>query len=279
MSMCKPEKERETEIIARKILEEILGPDVEVRRHETTCGQSQYDYDVFQGGNLIAAVEVTSATDESLKRLIAQSERCEYRIQSERLRESWLVFLAPRTPWVPGISKKPPGVSKISKELADCLAQFEKWGITQFIAELSSSEMSEIEELCGKLRRLGVKWAKSSPSEQPDVLILPVDEKGFRGSEDYVNPAVQSLAWKDDNKGKLGASNAGQRILFIYVDGMTDYPLWKQMCDFTPKEPPQLPKEITEIWMCTWLRGGSYVVWRCKPPNRWEELGPLSLDL
>ena len=267
--MARPTKERETELIARKILE-ICFFGAEVRRHETTSGQSEYDYDVVQNGDIIAAVEVTATTWEPEKRLIAQLESCGYRIQPGKLRKSWHVFLAF---WIPG-------VSKISEELIDCLAQFENHAITWFIAETSFSETSHIQELYDKARGLGIKWARCSPSEQPAITMLPAFEEVFQGSEDYANPTVQCLACKEDNRKKLGASSASRRILFIVVDEMTDYPLWKQMCEFSPpKNPPQLPREVTEIWMSSRCPSGSFIVWRCQPPNGWEKLGFISPNL
>lgn len=267
--MARLAKERETELIARKILE-ICFSGVEVRRHETTSGQREYDYAVIQDGNTIAAVEVTATTCEARRRLKEQLKSWGYRIPSQRLRKSWCVFLASWTP----------GVSKISEEVIDCLAQFENHTITWFIAETSFSKTSHIQELYDKARGLGIKWAKCSPSEQPAIMMLAASEEMFRSSEDYANPTVKRLAWKEDNREKLGASSTSRRILFIVVDVETDYPLWKQVCDFSPPEnPPQLPREVTEVWMSSRCRDGNFIVWRCHPPNAWENLGSFDLNL
>jgi len=85
--------------------------------------------------------------------------------------------------------------------------------------------------------------------------------------------AVEKEAWKQDNRKNLGAAKTAEHHLVVYIDVMNGLP-WVALTDFEPPSTlPNLPEEIT----CIWLVGhgeeeNQFVVWHAKAQEPWRSL-------
>ena len=86
---------------------------------------------------------------------------------------------------------------------------------------------------------------------------------------------VIKAAWrevlKSDNRRKLGVSGVDERHLAVYVY-LTNYLPWYALVGFEPPpDLPQLPPEITDLWLFSETRSpDEYVVWRANKASRWH---------
>jgi hypothetical protein len=100
---------------------------------------------------------------------------------------------------------------------------------------------------------------------------------GFVTANTAVEAALRE-ARRVDNRNKLAAANTNQRHMVIYLDP-TNYLPWKALVDCEPPaESPQLPTEITDIWVFTETRSEhEYIVWQGSALLSWRRIGPLAL--
>jgi hypothetical protein len=83
--------------------------------------------------------------------------------------------------------------------------------------------------------------------------------------------AAEREAFKADNRKKLGIAGSAERYLGVYVYMLTM--AWVPLSDFEPvPATPDLPPEITDIWMFSEsYGGGEYVVWRGGLRSVWRK--------
>jgi len=257
---------KKSERIAKRVLESVF-PGAEVRCRDTGAGLSVRDFDVLKGADVIAAVEVTTSTEGLTMSFQSQLKRREYSIPAKRTRGRWVVFLRPSK----NLTRRATGID-------DCLAEFERRGVERFIASTSVSDAVSMHQVFDEARKLGIEWADRLPPGEPGIFVLLDGDEVFCSSEDYVNPTVEELASKCDNRCKLSASGCGRRILSVVVDELTDYRTWKQIVDYPPiGVPPVLPSEVTEVWVIACDRSGRFVGWRTGA-DAWQHLGVFSVD-
>lgn len=66
---------------------------------------------------------------------------------------------------------------------------------------------------------------------------------------------------------KLARSGASERHAFILVPGFTSAPfgvvnmLWRDVDDVAPTTPPELPDEVTHVWLMAFWTIGSGLRW------------------
>lgn len=242
---------KKEERIAKEILERLF-PDAEIRYCDICPGKQKHDFDVIQRSNVKASVEVTATTRQFTRELQAAIEKTtsDYMLKSTKVQGRWVVFVIYTE-------------SRIKRRLADieaCLHEFEKRQIDRFTASTCVDD-EELKCLFEKARILGIDWAKRACSQGAQITILPVEKEVFVSSEDYINGRVKELAWKCDNRKKLGQLESDRRILFLVIDEATDYLCWKQIVDYEPKYPPELPPEVTEVLITARNRENKLVVW------------------
>jgi len=82
---------------------------------------------------------------------------------------------------------------------------------------------------------------------------------------------MKTVASTDDNLEKLAMSGATERLLAIYVDRSATSVLMA-LRDFEPPfEAPDLPAEVTDVWLFSETYGEDrYVVWRAGENRPWE---------
>ena len=217
---------KKEERIAKEILE-MMFSDAEIWHRDIYLGKQIHDFDVVQRSNVIASVEVTTTTRQfkktlrkAIEKITENTDKTKYRLKSTKVQGQWVVFI---------IYTKP----RIEKRLAgieDCLHEFEKRQIDCFTASTSIDD-DELECLFKKARILGIDWAKRLCSQGAQIFIFPAEREVFVSSDDYINERVKELAWKSDNRKKLGQSKSNRRILFVIIDEATDYLCWKQLVD------------------------------------------------
>jgi len=245
---------RETEKLAKEVLE-IFFPKAEVHYRDTGTEPNVYDFDIIEEGQVIAAIEVTSTTQEVRKNILSQLEHreCKYRYKPRKAQRPWLVFLHPTET----VAKT--GVKKLAPKIDDFLAELEGRGVSRFEAGFIDVHEG---------LKLGIEAARQLSEGEPLILFLLTGSL-FNSAQDYITPVVKELADKKNEKFKKTKCHCNCRILLIVVDEQTDYPTWKQMVDYAPSNPPpMLPSEITEVWLIARGRNATFIVWRTKG-NTW----------
>lgn len=96
---------------------------------------------------------------------------------------------------------------------------------------------------------------------------------------DLVNAAVETEAWKPDNRRKLGTASADEKHLFVYVT-TANHVVWVAVRDESPPlTAPALPAEVTDAWVATWAGDGAWhIVWRARRGQSWTRVGLINLD-
>ena len=80
-------------------------------------------------------------------------------------------------------------------------------------------------------------------------------------------------AWKQDNRKKLGASRMAERHLVVYIDAGNGLP-WTALTSFLPPSTmPQLPEEITNLWLIGHGENeDEFVVWYASTNETWHSM-------
>ena len=259
-----------------KFLIELLIPGA-VMQYREDQSTSTHDFDLKWQGEWIAAVEVTTATNEQRHGSIAaiQDERKGGSlIPTEKCRKGWIIH--------PSLTAN---ITKIRKNVDQYLADIEDEGLEKFFSPRDSWRYPAVGRIYHDLHIEGgrvTKWKKPGYIG----LILPSDDGGILTPE-RVQEAVKREAWKPDNRQKLKVADSKERHLFVYLDGV-DFLPWASLRDTNPSslEPPQLPPEITHVWAAAHFMPIDetekiveyYKVWRSRDGEKWEVLGMASRD-
>jgi len=256
--------ERHSEDVAQILLATILPGSV-VKRRDMGTGRSVHDFDLVREGKIISAVEVTSTVSQAVMEAQKVLETKGYHVPARTVTGRWTVFVEPHS-MVRGRTR-----GALFKSLDKLLGVLESEGVFQ--SGHHDPENPELKPVLGELARLGVVYWDCVRKAPGKIIVLSSGRGVFVSSEDYVNPAVERLAMKPDNRCKLQASGAPERYLFIVVDERTDHRLWKQMTEYTPPSAaPALPPEITGVWVAALRREGGYVVWQATRATGWADL-------
>ena len=75
------------------------------------------------------------------------------------------------------------------------------------------------------------------------------------------------------NKDKLGKAKTSERHLVVYIDQMNGLP-WIALTTFDPPSiPPNVPNEITHIWLVTEHdKADQFVVWYGSKTESWQKI-------
>lgn len=238
--------------------------NVEVRQHDDQSRDSMYDLDLIYPDGSKAAVEVTSAVDGesvALWKLMNGGGRW----QEPSLVGGWSVSLAPSA-----------RAKLIKSRLPILLADFELRGLTRFESSTFPADPRD-----AFARSLGVASAWQGPTDYPGSVYLTVELPSERSGGMVADTGDALATWlsewtheshQDDNRRKLASSGATERHLFILVSGFTTAPFSVTdllMRDHAPLPTidPELPDEITDVWvMSTWNSGDGF---RWSPRTGW----------
>lgn len=160
--------------------------------------------------------------------------------------------------------------------------------VPQLDAALASLEAAGIEQFFGPLAQPGsavwrlhseggVESGHALPTLNSRISIAPVSSPGGFSGGANATDAARTEWTKADNRRKLRSAITPERHLAVYID--TGYYLpWRAMCYHEPPDvSPDLPDEITHIWVFTEFREDACVVWHAKSGERWKTLGVVPL--
>jgi hypothetical protein len=83
--------------------------------------------------------------------------------------------------------------------------------------------------------------------------------------------AGEREAWKPDDRKKFGAARTDEHHLVVYIDTLNGLP-WIALTGFEPPFTlPNLPEEITWIWLVSHgEKGNEFVVWNASVKEPWR---------
>lgn len=259
-----PGRVRWEESMAAACIRMELG--VEVQVNDDGSAQGMYDLRLLFPDRAPGAAEVTAVADPeavALGRLLYEGER-------------WIV---------PGIvggwmcTVRPAArFKRLKEDLPLILQSFESMGIHQADPELWWEPGIHDQVL----RQLEIVHLFQSGTDFPGSVYLIMDPGSDRttGREpDHGGPLLEWLAdWfarpdKADNLAKLAASGAAERHLFLVVPAFAEAPfavanlLMRDEAPL-PDSPPELPAEVTHVWVAsTWASGHGM---RWSPDSGWS---------
>jgi hypothetical protein len=208
----------------------------------------------------MSAVEVTVSLDEAVKHTQMRIRKGGL-LKTELCRNTWWIQT------VPGAD-----IRRIRREADPYLAELEAHKVERFFAPIDwrASCVGRI------FRDLRVSSGSVISRKGPGIFV----DLGPRGGRVDVRVPIEAAlreARKPDNPRKLGATNADKRHLVVYVDPSSNYLAWKSLLDCVPPPgAPQLPVEITDIWIFSETRSPhEYVVWHGGAFSPWCRIGPL----
>jgi hypothetical protein len=247
-----------------KVVLEAIFPGSNLKFHENQS-KGEYDFDLHYPNGLISAVETTSSIDQVLTYTNAQiRDECRggQTVPATLCKKSWIVFPTSGAP-----------VKRIRKKIDQRLANLEIEGFEHFDC---LDQIPLVRDLCVELQLVRGAVISSAPGPQTiDV--------AYAGGVDAVGSttatkAAEKEAWKQDNRKKLDVAKTNERHLFVYVNGIDALRMnsgpWVALVHFEPpSESPNLPKEITHIWLATEdLRAGHFIVWQGTANQKWRNL-------
>jgi hypothetical protein len=250
------------------LAQELRGADV--RQHDDGSASGMYDLNVYCGGQLVAAVEVTAAADSGAIELWKLVNDAGTRWIEPELDGGWTVSV-----------RSSARAKKLKTELPRLLRRLESVGSR----EISRKERDlEVRDLASNL---GVARAHQGGTSFPGSIYVTIDLPADRVGG-FVAPTGDALsAWVGEwmtrpdqahNLDKLRASQALERHVFLILPGFANAPF--SVSDLllrpdapSPSIPPTLPTGITGVWvMSTWSSGHGH---RWSRPTGWKRFSKL----
>ena len=129
---------------------------------------------------------------------------------------------------------------------------------------------------------LYIDYGSVTKWKNPGYIGLTSPGGGGTITPEHVQEAVKREVRKEDNQNKLNLADSNkERHLFVYVDG-DNYLSWASLrdTDLSSLKPPQLPPEITHVWVASEFQEYGLAeeivdycrVWRAMRGEKWEKL-------
>jgi hypothetical protein len=263
-----------SEQIAKRVVEAVL-PGTQMKPN-VEQSHGEYDFELCYPDGATAAVEITASVNPDQKQIAAEIRNKKKGgpvIRSKSCHNSWMIF-----------PMRNARVSRIRKEVDECLSLLERAGIEHFSSADAFNRLLSggagykdlqmcptdrcVEDVCYDLR---IMSGSTIPGDTPPkIFILNPIEGGAVGPTVAIE-AGELEARKEDNRKKLGAANSSERHLMVYVDAVL--PSFALTEFEPPSELPRLPSEITHIWLIGHSGGGTkdeFVVWRASTEDPWR---------
>jgi hypothetical protein len=154
------------------------------------------------------------------------------------------------------------------------LAAIEAEGRAQFNAFTDAAQSPAVFAI---LQELGIEYGSVVSWKSPGIGIATPGDGGLVDST-LVNEVVETEALKMDNKRKLSAAAGSEKHLFVYVP-RTRHVLWVAVREEEPPAAgPNLPPEITHVWVATWAGDGAWhSVWQAQRGFSWTHMGQVNI--
>ena len=261
-----PELRAEEKVVAATITT-TLG--LKVVQHDDGKQPGMHDLNIITADGTSAAVEVTAAADPDSIQLWKLVNGRDERWTVPDLEGGWLLQLEPTA-----------RAKRLLRELPGFLRELEGHGVTEIGRQRRREPRGSLEE---KACSLGIVSGKQSGTDFPGSIYLTIEQPDERtgGVVDSTGSAVPSWVGEflldprqSDVLAKLARSGTSERHAFILVPGFTTAPfgvvdmLWRDEDDVVPTTPPDLPNEVTHVWLMAFWTIGSGLRW--SPRSGWE---------
>lgn len=257
-----------SEFVAKRVIEGVeTGACMVYREDQST---RTHDFDLRRPSGTLAAVEVTSVNDDVVKATYAAIDRCR-RLPRRLCKRDWRIHPAQNAL-----------IKRIARDADAYLARIEAEGVDEFFGPTDATESPSVGAIFRDLRVMGgrvLAW------REPGIgIALPVT--GGAVGIGLVIAAMQEVAAADDNVQKLASSGTSEHHLAIYVDHSATSVLMALRDFEPPDEVPDLPAEVTDVWIFSETYGlDQFVVWRASRDRKWQRLalagqpdsGPLTV--
>lgn len=248
------------EAVAKKIIE-ALRPGC-VMRYRELQSNGEHDFDLLCGDLLTAAVEVTMATNSSVRTMqarIANPNSGGPFIKPVLCKKGWLI-----------IPVEGADIRNIRKNADKYLAEIERAGKERFFAYSDAAECYAISSIYSDLGIESGHVVNWKPPANRIAISSLAD--GGKVETRVLADAIRREAEKDDNRTKLGnVSSHIEKHLFVYIDTINYLP-WKILIEHSSERlVANLPKEITHVWAATETESANeFSVWTAKNGSPWE---------
>lgn len=243
---------RPEEAEAQRVFEQVTG--VRLRLHDDGSRPGMVDF-VFDGSAPDGAVEVTSFTDPKGRQASAEWGKSQESVfVYASLANSWLLSVHERTRF-----------KGLAARCAPALVQLEAAGLTNMTAEMCSTfPPGSVADSMKLLVHNGVSDAEVIDTKPPtgQVHISPTGSAWAADADAALQDLEAHLASAEttDVRAKLAATGFSERHAFLWVDYFNRFgAAWPIAHGDLPSRPPQLPAEITGVWLA--LRQGDGWWW------------------
>ena len=236
--------------------------EVAVTQHDDGSQDGMYDLSIEFVGRSSGAAEVTCDVDGSVLALskVIYSRAGSGRWIIEGLRGGWVVTLA-----------SPANGKRVIKELPALLAELESLGVTA----IDTWDEDPNDPVVGRAAALRIVSAIQSDTAHAGSVYLLVELADARSGGVVASTANAPARWigvflrdskRSDVLAKLDRSGASERHAFVVLAGLGEPsfdvfdPLARQDVEL-PTEPPDLPLEVTHVWLTTTWNGGRGLRW------------------
>jgi hypothetical protein len=228
----------------------------------------EYDFDLIYPDGRTAPLEVTQALDQEVEDAAAA-------VRDPRKGGPSVPRVECTNRWwiVPMVGAR---INRIRKESDAVLARIEAEGRDRFFGYTDAAESDAVRAAFTDLNiEFGVVIGVGG---EVHSLSSP-DSDGGSVSSGSVQTAVETEAWKPDNRSKLTGGDREGAHLFVEV-GYTNFLPWIALVDEAPPDSaPRLPEGIEVAWAVALDRDGArYVVWRADSGIGWQHLGRVALE-
>ncbi len=239
----------------------------------------EYDFDLYYADGEVAAVEVTSSRDrESIQmhKRISNPKKGGSRIPASKCKRTWYV-----------LALSDADIDLIRNNADERLAELEIAGIEEFDyiranaylhrVALNYSQFGYREKdapgtaiaarICNELRLMS--GTVISSSSKPEIIMCRYPSGGAVGASCATDAAENEIA---SNREKLGRATTKERHLVVYIDH-SNGKSWIGMTLFEPpSSKPNLPEEITNLWIIAQTDRDRYVVWTGTSLESWQAI-------
>lgn len=250
--MLRPEEEWARQLIARA-----LGRPVE--QHDDGSKPGMHDLDVIQEADR-SAVEVTMAADAESTEVWNIMNGTGGRWQVPGIEGGWMVSITPSA-----------RAKRLITELPGLLGRLENEGLTGLLRR-NSRQRSPLRALAESLGIVSAfKGGTSFPGSIYVTLDLPAERTGGYAAQngnalaEWIGQFLGADA-RADVRRKLAASGYEERHAFVILPPLADAPfsvtevLLRDDAPL-PTIPPDLPKEVTHVWVVSGWSGGYGIRW------------------
>ena len=253
-----------SEAAAKSIVENLI-PDAKMHYRESqSLGEHDFDLEYPTGTRVPLEVTVsTDEADEATRAAILHSRRGGPFVPRIHCAHDWYVH-----------PRRQANINKIRAHVDSCLAAIEAEGRARFNAFIDAAQSPAIFAI---LQELGIEYGSVVSWKSPRIGIATPGDGGLVDSA-LVNEVVETEALKMDNKRKLSAAAGAEKHLFVYV-ARTRHVIWVAVRDEAPPAVgPQLPPEITHVWVATWAGGDAWhTVWHTQRDFPWTHMGQVNI--